>query len=120
MERSTQVKVFYDGACPICQREIGYYQTCRGAEAIDWVDVSGADALRLPASLDQETALARFHVQTETGKVLDGAAAFVALWGRLERFRLLEKLLNNRPTLWLLNQVYALLLKVRPALQRLF
>lgn len=37
--------VYYDGGCPVCRREIGFYQTCPGAEHIAWQDISQAPEL---------------------------------------------------------------------------
>ena len=37
--------VYHDGSCPLCRLEIGQYKRARGAERIEFVDVSqpGAD-----------------------------------------------------------------------------
>ena len=29
--------VFYDGACPLCDREISFYKRRRGAEGVRWI-----------------------------------------------------------------------------------
>lgn len=120
MEDAKRLKVFYDGGCPICSREIGYYQTCNGSASIDWVDVASVDEALLPPSLDREQALARFHVQTENGETVSGAAAFIRLWNNLERFRWIGWMFGSRPSIWVLDRVYDVLLKVRPRLQKLF
>ena len=39
-QTSAAVTVFYDGACPLCATEIGFYQRRRGAERVAWVDAS--------------------------------------------------------------------------------
>lgn len=49
--------VYYDGACPLCQREISFYRQRKGAEAVRWVDVAQDDAPKdLGPGLDAETA----------------------------------------------------------------
>ena len=32
--------IFYDGSCPLCRREIGFYQKQIGADQLTWQDVS--------------------------------------------------------------------------------
>ena len=119
MDNSPKLQVFYDGSCPICTREIGYYRNCAGAGSIDWVDVHAAKDDDLPQSLDRDTAMARFHVRTGTGELRSGADAFATLWRGLDRFRWIGRLFNNRPSLWMLDRVYDAALVVRPWLQRL-
>ena len=83
--------VFFDGACPLCAREIAFYRRHRGASEIAWVDVSRTDVADLPNGLSRQDALARFRVQTADGNLVDGAAAFAQLWSVLPRFRLMGK-----------------------------
>jgi predicted DCC family thiol-disulfide oxidoreductase YuxK len=104
--------VYYDGACPVCTREIGFYQRQEGADDISWVDVTRCDANALPAGVSREAALARFHVVSNAG-ITDGAPAFIALWRALPRFRFIGRLLSIPPIPTLLNLAYAAFLQVR-------
>jgi len=109
----TQPRVFFDGACPICSREIGFYRGRRGAERIDWVDVSSPVSAELPPGLDRSTLLARFHVIGSNGCVRDGAEAFVALWSELPGFRWAARIAGTRPVLPILERLYLIFLKFR-------
>ena len=53
--------VYYDGACPICSREIAQYRKVQGAERLDFVDVTACDANGLGPGLSRDAALARIH-----------------------------------------------------------
>lgn len=112
--------VFYDGSCPICRREIGYYQDRKGAEAIDWVDITQSDEEAVCDGLSRKDAMARFSVRSEDGTIIRGAGGFVELWKALPAFRLVGRILSFPPLTWLLDRVYDFLLIVRPSLQRLF
>ena len=58
-------EVYYDGACPICSREIAFYQKRMAKDAIAWRDVATETA---PApDLTREDALARFHIRRSDG-----------------------------------------------------
>lgn len=75
--------VYYDGACPVCAREIAMYRRRDGAEAVRWIDASTAAPASLGTDLSREAALARLHVRDAQGRLVSGAAAFVALWRAL-------------------------------------
>lgn len=106
--------VYYDGACPLCSKEIETYRKARGADELAWVDAAHCDAATLGEDLDCDAALARMHVRDESGKLISGAAAFAAIWARLPNTRWLGILMGTRPALWVLEPAYKLFLKVRP------
>ncbi|MBS28878.1 MAG: DUF393 domain-containing protein [Alphaproteobacteria bacterium] len=110
--------MFFDGACPLCAREIAFYRKHKGASYIAWVDVSRTKVADLPNGLSQQDTLARFHVQTADGNSVDGATAFAHLWSALPRFRLAGKVARIPPLPWILEGLYNLFLPVRPYLQR--
>lgn len=79
---SRPLTVLYDGACPLCRREIGLYRGLRPLQSnspVCFADVSDA-ALPLPPGTTREQLLARFHVRGRDGELLSGAQAFLALW----------------------------------------
>lgn len=110
-----EVTVFYDGACPLCSAEIGLYRAQDSAGALRLVDVSRPDT-DLPPGVTQAAALARFHVMGGDGRVLSGAAAFVAVWQSLPRWRWLARLARVPGVLWVMERGYRLFLPLRPAI----
>jgi demethoxyubiquinone hydroxylase (CLK1/Coq7/Cat5 family)/predicted DCC family thiol-disulfide oxidoreductase YuxK len=107
--------VYFDGACPVCRREIAHYQRREGAEAIAWVDVTSADAAALGPGLSRDAALARLHVRGPDGTLVSGAAAFAALWTRLPDYAWLGAIASVRPVQVLVEAGYRALLGVRRA-----
>ena len=68
--------VLYDGACPLCRREINVYrdlQPLQPESSICFADVSNT-ACALPVGATREQLLARFHVQRRNGELLSGAS----------------------------------------------
>lgn len=83
--------------------------------AIRFEDVSEGDT---DCPIDRRTLLARFHAR-EDGEVLQGAAAFAAMWRAIPMLRPLGLAARNRHVLALLEALYDRFLVIRPRLQRL-
>lgn len=105
--------VYYDGACPLCRREIATFQSMAGAERLNWQDVAQADE-QLAPDLSRSDALARMHVRTAEGELVHGAHAFALMWQALPKTRWLGRLAATRPSLWVLEPAYRVFLRVRP------
>jgi predicted DCC family thiol-disulfide oxidoreductase YuxK len=117
VDRAVSVKVWFDGACPLCLREIALMRRLDKRGAITFVDVAaGADP---SCPIDRTTLLARFHAE-EDGVVHSGAAAFAAMWRAIPMLRPLGLAARWRPVLLVLEAGYIRFLKVRPRLQRFF
>jgi predicted DCC family thiol-disulfide oxidoreductase YuxK len=108
--------VMFDGACPLCRREIGLYQSLTPLENVAWLDVSKATAHMNPA--DQARYMARFHVRQKDGSLLSGAAAFVALWLTMPGWRWLGRFGRLPGVTPVLELMYRGFLHLRPYLQR--
>jgi predicted DCC family thiol-disulfide oxidoreductase YuxK len=106
--------VYFDGACPVCRREIAHYRAKPGAENLRWVDASVADAYALGPDLDGERALARFHVRSADGSLVSGAAAFASLWQQLPAYAWLGRIAAWPPVLAVLEAGYRAFLRLRP------
>ena len=111
--------VFYDGACPLCRREISVYKRRDKGEALDWVDVSACDLAALPGTLTRGETEARFHVRSAKGEVLSGAAAFAEVWTHTPGFRTLGRIAKVPVITVVLEGIYRGFLIVRPQMQGL-
>jgi predicted DCC family thiol-disulfide oxidoreductase YuxK len=112
----TRLTVWYDGACPLCIREIALMRRLDKREAIHFIDVAPEGTV---CPIDRTLLLARFHAQEAGQPVVSGAAAFAAMWRAIPVLRPLGLVAQNRTVLALLERSYAVFLKVRPRLQRL-
>lgn len=109
--------VLYDGACPLCRREIGLYRGLQPSAPLRFADVSDP-ASPLPNGTTREQLLARFHVRAGDGRLLSGAQAFLALWAALPGWRWLALVGRLPGAAWAMERVYRLFLRLRPMLQR--
>ena len=105
--------VFYDGACPLCRREIAHYRRLRVADRLAWVDISNDQATLDAHGLSRQAAMERLHVRDAAGNWQTGAWAFAELWAHLPRYRLLSGLLRRTGALPLLDRAYTLFARWR-------
>ncbi len=119
-EPSSEIKpltVLYDGACPLCRREIGLYRGLRANAPVCFADVNDT-AQPLPQGTTRAQLLARFHVRQGDGSLLSGAAAFIALWAVLPGWRWLAWVGRLPGAAWVMERSYVFFLRWRPNLQR--
>ncbi|OYY70366.1 thiol-disulfide oxidoreductase DCC family protein [Sphingomonas sp. 28-63-12] len=107
--------IWFDGACPLCRREIALVRRLDRARRIDFIDVSGPDSV---CPIDRDALLARFHA-CEDGVMLSGAAAFAAMWRAVPILRPLGLAARSGLVLAVLEWAYRRFLRWRPVLQRL-
>ena len=105
--------VYYDGGCPVCSREIGFYQRRQGGQSFAWVDVTLADEAALGPGLSREAAQSRIHVRRPDGTVVDGVAAFREIWRGMPGLRWLGLLVAIPPIGALAEVGYRIFLRTR-------
>lgn len=118
--------VLYDGACPLCRREIAIYRDLKALAPVSFADVSDAATdLTEPAQPHGVTPapsraqlLARFHVRHADGRLSSGAAAFVELWARMPGWRWLARVARLPGVTPVLEWGYRGFLRLRPRMQR--
>ncbi len=111
------VRVWYDGACPLCLREIAVMRRLDRRGRITFIDVAAGSDPSCP--VDRAQLLARFHAE-EDGVVHSGAAAFAAMWRAIPVLRPLGLAARHPLMLRVLEAAYLRFLRLRPRLQRLF
>jgi predicted DCC family thiol-disulfide oxidoreductase YuxK len=86
-------RVIYNGACPICSREVeAYARYCAYRDLpIRFDDLNLIDLSAY--GIDEEAARRQLHVLHD-GRVVAGLPAFLILWEAMPRFRILARLLR--------------------------
>ena len=83
------IKVFYDGDCPLCNKEIKIYQKADISSKFLWIDINREpDALKRYA-LDYVETQKIFHVIDTHGKLQKGVDGFLVIWRELKYWRIL-------------------------------
>ena len=83
------IKVFYDGKCGMCSREIRHYMKISPRETFIWRDIANEPQHLKEINVSQSSALKRLHVIDQDGNIQIGVDAFIAIWRKIPRWRLL-------------------------------
>lgn len=113
-----QVKVYFDGLCHLCSREIAHYRKLKGAENIHFQDITDSSFDALREGLDPVSVHKSLHARDRSGKIYLGVDAFICIWQELPAFQLVARLVRVAPVYYFLKVLYAGFAKLRPLLPR--
>ena len=86
------MKVYFNNSCKICKTEIDLYKK-ENIQEIDWIDITNNDSAELETSKDKKQLLRRLHVK-DGDKIIQGAAAFLVVWKKIPKYRILYRILK--------------------------
>ena len=100
------IKVFYDGKCGLCRREIAHYQRIAPAHVFDWVDIT-VDASSLERlGVTYADGLKLLHAQDSQNTLHVGVDAFILIWQQMPRWRVLAQIVRLPPVRSVANILY--------------
>lgn len=112
------VRIYYDGLCPPCSREILHYRKMNGADKIGFVDITSPEFNAESEDLDPLKVHQVIHAKDAEGKVYLGVDAFILIWSQLKSLRWLAGWAQKKPIYEGLKLGYMGFAKVRPLLPR--
>ncbi|WP_261842690.1 thiol-disulfide oxidoreductase DCC family protein [Aliamphritea ceti] len=80
-------KVFFDGSCPLCRKEIRHYQRLDKAHRLEWLDLHNAEQTLQAYDISQRQAMQLLHVIDNQNISRTGVAAFIVIWDNLPGYR---------------------------------
>ena len=116
MSDKGKTEVYFDGACPLCRREISLYRKLDKEGVVSWVDVANSNPT--VSGLTKDELLKRFHIKNKEGVMLSGARAFFDLWKELPGWKWLGRLGKYSFVVNMAEILYIGFLRVRPLMQR--
>ena len=83
------MKVYFNNSCKICRAEINLYKK-ENIKEIDWVDITNNLTAEKETLKNDKDLLRRLHVK-EGDKIIEGAEAFLFVWKKIPKYKLLYK-----------------------------
>ena len=99
------IKVYFDGVCGHCSKEIKYYQRIAPDSVFKWIDVAADPTAMNDYKITQAQALLYLHVVDADDKISIGSYAFAAIWKRLPKWKILGHIISI-PVIRNLTQIF--------------
>jgi predicted DCC family thiol-disulfide oxidoreductase YuxK len=115
---SPQVTVYFDGACPVCSREIEHYRKKDAAGRLRLVDISHPSFDAAQEGVDAVKVQKVMHVRRADGSLATGVDAFIAIWDVLPGFYKLARTARRASVHFLLSGGYKVFSAIRPYLPK--
>ena len=88
------IKVFYDGKCNLCSKEINYYRRIAPIGIFDWQDINLLSDKYVNMGINISDALKTLHVIDIDNKLYLGVDAFIKIWNNLAYWKILARLIS--------------------------
>jgi len=112
------IRVYFDGLCHLCSREIDHYRTQRGSEHIEFVDITAPGFDPESEGLDPVRVHRAMHVRRADGTLAVGVDAFIELWEWMPRYRLAARVSRSPVPRFFLRVGYRMFAAARPYLPK--
>ena len=112
------IKVYFDGLCKVCRKEIDHYRKQRGADHIEFIDICHPSFSATDQALDPKQIHRIMHVRRQDGSLATRVDAFIEIWCLLPRYHWLAKLAKKKFVKSALELGYTFFTFLRPYLPR--
>ena len=98
------IKVYFNDSCNICRMEINHYKKIANSD-LEWIDITNNyEAIKI-TSKSQKELLRRLHVIND-GEVIGGAKAFILIWSKIPKYKILSKIFSIKPLFIIFHYLY--------------
>ena len=98
------IKVYFNDSCNICRMEINHYKKIANSD-LEWIDITNNDEAIKITSKSQKELLRRLHVIND-GEVIGGAKAFIKIWSKIPKYKILSKIFSIKPLFIIFHYIY--------------
>ena len=98
------IKVYFNDSCNICRMDINHYKKIANSD-LEWIDITNNDEAIKITSKSQKELLRRLHVIND-GEVIGGAKAFIIIWSKIPKYKILSKIFSIKPLFVIFHYLY--------------
>ena len=89
------MKVYFDGQCMVCSREIEHYARVSHTAPIEYIDIFDPTFDAKNEGLDQIKVHQELHVKCDDGRILTGVDSFLEMWKVMGKYSFLSATLKH-------------------------
>lgn len=90
------LKVFYDGSCVLCHKEIIHYKSKDNLDLLQLIDISNKEFDASKYGLCQYEVNLHMHSIDDKGIVFKGVDSFIEIWKRVPPYNFLVPIFTNK------------------------
>ena len=91
----SKIKVFFDGNCSLCSKEIKFYKKISPDNTFEWKDLYRMSEKDFESeNLKLEQCLKFLHVKDENDDLKIGVDAFITIWKKLKYWDILARIIS--------------------------
>ena len=98
------IKVYFNDSCNICRMEINHYKKIANSD-LEWIDITNNDEAIKITSKSQKELLRRLNVIND-GEVIGGAKAFIIIWSKIPKYKILSKIFSIKLLFIIFHYIY--------------
>jgi predicted DCC family thiol-disulfide oxidoreductase YuxK len=118
MPSTSKLKIYYDGLCHLCSREIEHYRKIEGRENLEFIDIMESTFDAKKEGLNPQQVHQVMHVKNAQGEIFTKVDAFIQIWKVLPRYQTAAKLAESKILRPFLNLGYRIFAFIRPYLPK--
>lgn len=115
---SKKSKIYFDGACHLCSREVEHYAKKDKLHKLEFIDISDANFSAAKEGLDAKRVNQIMHLRDENGEMHLGVDAFIRIWDSIPGYAAFSKFANLPVINPLLKLGYSVFAALRPYLPK--
>lgn len=108
-----KIKVFFDGNCKVCSKEVSFYDKYDKKNKFYWIDLNSKNNDLKELGIKKSELLKSLHIQLHDGKIIKGVNAFRVIWREYPFLKLLSYCLDFKIIRILARPIYRLLVKIK-------
>lgn len=115
----TKLKVFFDGNCVLCDKEIKHYLKKDKSSLLIPINIMDKNFDATSYGLDPEMVHLHIYAIDENGTIYSKVDTFIEIWKRIPSFHFAAKIASKSGMKWLLDKGYLVFAKyIRPKLPK--
>lgn len=111
--KEKKIKVFFDGSCKFCSKEVNFYDRHDKNNKFKWIDLNSKNSDLVKLGISKSELLKSLHIQLHDGRIIKGVNAFRIIWKEYPFLKLISYILDFKIVRIVARPIYRFLVKLK-------